>query len=65
MGGAGRWSRSPQTRRSFVRLIKAGVPLPTVQRMVGHQSIETMLTYYNAVTDDDLRDAVAKARVAT
>lgn len=48
-------------RRSYVtRLIRAGVPLPTVQRLCGHADIKTTLTHYNWVSDDDLREGVAK-----
>ena len=45
-------------RRTYVtRLVRAGVPLPTVQAMAGHASIETTLTYRNAVNKDDQRRA--------
>lgn len=42
-------------RRTFcTRLVRAGVPLPAVQKLAGHSNIKTTLTYYNAVTDDDM-----------
>jgi len=48
-------------RRTYCsRLIRAGVPLKTVQRLSGHASLETLLTYYNEVSEDDLRNAVKK-----
>ena len=48
-------------RRTYVtRLIRAGVPLPTVRKLAGHSSIETTLRYYNWVSDDDLREGMAK-----
>ncbi|MCH8242709.1 MAG: site-specific integrase [Planctomycetes bacterium] len=50
-------------RRTYVtRLIRAGVPLPTVQKLAGHSSIQTTLRYYNWVSDDDMRDGVAKLK---
>ena len=48
-------------RRTYItRLIGAGVPLPTVQKLAGHANIQTTLKYYNWVSDGDLREAVAK-----
>lgn len=48
-------------RRTYItRLIRANNPLPTVQRLAGHSNIETTLRYYNEVTMDDMRQAVAK-----
>ena len=50
-------------RRTYVtRLIRAGVPLPTVQSLAGHSSINTTLRYYNWVSGDDKREAVKKLR---
>ena len=37
-------------RRTFItRLIRAGVPLPTVQKLAGHADIKTTLTHYNTI----------------
>lgn len=48
-------------RRTYcTRLIRAGVPLPTVQRLAGHRDIKTTMRYYTWVNDDDLRQGVAK-----
>ena len=50
-------------RATYVtRLIRAGVPLPTVQRLAGHANIATTIDYYNEVNTDDLRAGVAKLR---
>jgi integrase len=50
-------------RRTFATwLIRAGVPLPTVQKLAGHSSIQTTLTYYNWVSDDDLRRGMSTLR---
>jgi len=48
-------------RRTYIsRLIRAGVPLPTVSKLSGN-SIAVIMEYYNAVgTDDDKREAVAR-----
>ncbi len=43
---------------------RAGVPLPTVQKLAGHSDIKTTLKYYNQVNDADLRAAVDKLREA-
>ena len=53
---------TPQNlRRTYLtRLVRAGVPLPTVQKLAGHSSISTTVEYYNWVNDDDLREGVAK-----
>ena len=52
-------------RRTYItRLIRAGVPLPTVQRLAGHADIKTTLAHYNWVSDADLREGVAKLRKA-
>lgn len=49
-------------RRTFVtRLIRANVPLPTVQKLAGHRDIKTTLKFYNWVSMDDRREAVATA----
>lgn len=40
------------------RLIRTGVPLPTVQRLCGHAAIQTTLDYYNWTSDQDLRDGI-------
>jgi integrase len=48
-------------RRTFcTRLVRAEVPLPTVQRLAGHSTIQTTLSYYNAVTSDDLQRGMEK-----
>lgn len=48
-------------RRTFItRLIRAGVPLPTVQKLAGHSSITTTLRYYNAVSREDLHAGIEK-----
>ncbi len=48
-------------RRTFcARLIRTGTPLPTVQKLAGHSAIATTLRYYNWVSDDDLRQGIAK-----
>lgn len=50
-------------RRTYItRLIRAGVSLPTVQKLAGHVSINTTLKYYNHVGADDLRAGVEKLR---
>ena len=50
-------------RRTFVtRLIRANVPLPTVQKLAGHKDIKTTLKFYNWVSMDDCREAVGKLR---
>ena len=49
-------------RRTYVtRQIQAGTPLPTVQKLAGHVDIKTTLTYYNLVSEDDLKAAVVRA----
>jgi len=53
-------------RRTYcTRLIRAGVPMPTVQRSAGHRSIQTTLKYYNWVSNDDLRAGIAKLHAAS
>ena len=48
-------------RRTFcARLIRTGTPLPTVQKLAGHNAIATTLRYYNWVSNDDLRQGIAK-----
>lgn len=48
-------------RRTFVtRLVRAGVPMPYVQELAGHESIGTTRAYYVDVSRDDLRNAIAK-----
>ena len=50
-------------RRTYVsRLIAANVPLPTVQKLAGHQDIATTVKFYNAVSMGDRREAVEKLR---
>lgn len=52
-------------RRTFVtRLIRANVPLPTVQKLAGHSTIQTTLKHYNWVSDDDTRKGIEKLRKA-
>ncbi|MCP4248120.1 MAG: site-specific integrase [bacterium] len=52
-------------RRTYVtRLVRAGVPLPHVQKLAGHASIQTTLTHYNQVDDADLRAGIEKLRKA-
>lgn len=53
-------------RRSFVsRLLRAGVPLATVQRMAGHSNVGTTTKYYAQVNDGDMRAAVEKLQQVT
>jgi integrase len=48
-------------RRTFItRLVRAGVPMPTVQKLAGHSNIQTTLTYYNWVSTEDLRAGIRK-----
>lgn len=47
-------------RTCCTRLIRAGVPLPTVQKIMGHADIKTTLEYYNWVSDDDMREAIQR-----
>ena len=48
-------------RSTYVtRLILAGVPLPTVQRLAGHADIKTTIKFYTWINDQDLRDGVSK-----
>lgn len=48
-------------RRTFVtRLVRAEVPLPTVQKLAGHSTITTTLSYYNQVNADDLQRGMEK-----
>ena len=48
-------------RRTYItRLIRAEVPLPTVQELAGHADIKTTLKYYNWVSSDDKRKAVKR-----
>lgn len=48
-------------RRTYcTRLIRAGVPLPTVQRLAGHRDIKTTMQYYTWVNEDDLKQGVAR-----
>ena len=48
-------------RRTFVtRLIRAGVSLPTVQKLAGHADIKTTLRYYHSTDDADLCAGIAK-----
>ncbi len=52
-------------RRTYVTgLVRAGVPLPTVQKLAGHADIKTTIEYYNWVSDGDLREGVAKLAVS-
>ena len=52
-------------RGTFVaRLDRAGVPLPTIQKLAGHADIKTTLEYDNWVNDADLREGVAKLAAA-
>ncbi len=56
----------PDLRRTdCTRLIRAGVPMPTVQRLADHRSIQATLKYYNWVSNEDLRDEVAKLHAAS
>lgn len=46
-------------RRTYVtRMVRAGTPLPNVQKLAGHADIQTTLRYYNWASDHDLRQAV-------
>lgn len=48
-------------RRTYItRLILAGVPLPTVQKLAGHTTIATTMTFYTKISRDDLRAGVEK-----
>jgi len=48
-------------RRSFVtRLVRVGVPLPTVQKLAGNADIKATLEHYNWVSDDDLLSGVGR-----
>ena len=48
-------------RRTFVtRLVRAGVPMPTVQKLAGHAAIQTTLPYYNWVGTEDLQAGIHK-----
>ncbi len=48
-------------RRTYVtRLIRANVPLPTVQKLAGHSNVTTTMKYYTQVNDQDLREGQAK-----
>ena len=50
-------------RRTFItRLIRANVPLPTIQKLAGHKDIKTTLKFYDWVSLDDRREAVEKLR---
>lgn len=49
-------------RTCITRLIRAGVPLPTVQKLVGHADIKTTLKFYNWTSEQDMREGVAKLR---
>jgi len=50
-------------RRTYItRLIRAGVSLPTVQKLAGHVSITTTLKFYTHVGAEDLRAGVEKLR---
>lgn len=52
-------------RHTFAtRLIKAGVNLPTIMRLLGHTSITTTVNVYGHVSADDRRAAVALLEVA-
>lgn len=52
-------------RHTFgTRLAMAGVPLPTIQRLMGHASITTTQRYLHA-TADDARQAIAKLTAST
>ena len=42
-------------RRTYVtRMVRAGVPLSTVQQLAGHSHIKTTLKHYNEVSENDL-----------
>lgn len=49
---------TPHTLRhtACTRLIMSGMPLPKVQRFMGHKSVETTMRYFHML-DDDLEDA--------
>ena len=50
-------------RSTFItRLILAGVPLPTVQRLAGHADIKTTIKFYTWINDDELRAGVSKLK---
>lgn len=48
-------------RRTYIaRLIRAGVALPTVQKLSGYANVKVIIDYYNRVGEDDLRAAVER-----
>lgn len=50
-------------RRTYItRQIRAGTPLPTVQKLAGHADISTTIRFYNLVNDDDLKKAIVQPR---
>ena len=50
-------------RRTFVtRLVREGVPMPTVQKLAGHANVNTTLRYYTWISNDDLRAGIKKLR---
>ncbi len=52
-------------RKTFItRLMRQGVPPKTVQRLAGHADVKTTLRYYTDVSEDDMRQAVAKLTAA-
>ena len=69
--GSGRLVRSygvPKARFHDLRhigatiLLRAGVPMPVVSRILGHSGVGiTVDTYGHVVVDDDVKDAMAKA----
>ena len=47
------------SRRTFItRLIRAGIPLPTVQKPAGHSDIKTTLVFYNWTSEQDLLNGI-------
>ena len=56
------WERRPHPhglRHSFtVELVKAGVPVPMIQKQLGHTSLATTSTYLAGITSADVQEAM-------
>lgn len=54
------WLRPHILRHTFAtNAIRKGVPLPAVQRLMGHKDIKTTQIYTHLITDD-LADAIGR-----